>query len=88
MSDSKDRAGAIASLVVLFARLSNSEDPCVLHIATFYRSRTMSGTIPSMESSHHELGENTIIVGEFTTLPRSSVMEPIVIPMLSFWGFW
>jgi len=22
----------------------------------------MSGTIPSMESSHHELGENTIIV--------------------------
>jgi glucose-6-phosphate 1-dehydrogenase len=28
------------------------------------RERSLSGTIPSMETSHEELKDNTIIVGE------------------------
>lgn len=32
------------------------------------RERSMSGTIPSMETSHDELKDNTIIVGEHARL--------------------
>jgi hypothetical protein len=32
-----------------------------------FRARAMSGTIPSMETSHVELKDNTIIVGEILT---------------------
>lgn len=33
------------------------------------RERALSGTIPSMETSHEELKDNTIIIGEHNALP-------------------
>lgn len=37
--------------------------PPSLSSSTMPRERSMSGTIPSMETSHDELKDNTIIVG-------------------------
>jgi hypothetical protein len=37
----------------------------------------MSGTIPSMETSHEELKDNTIIIGE--TLARSSTVFLLIL---------
>lgn len=30
------------------------------------RPRSLSGTIPSMETSHHELKDNTVIIGAYS----------------------
>lgn len=35
------------------------------------RQRSMSGTIPSMETSHDELKDNTIIIGKIPKRPRT-----------------
>jgi len=44
------------------------------------RPRAMSGTIPSMETTHDELKDNTIIIGEITTyLLRDSLFTSCAI---------
>jgi glucose-6-phosphate 1-dehydrogenase len=36
------------------------------------KQRTMSGTIPSMETTHEELRDNTVIVGQYLSPRRYS----------------
>jgi hypothetical protein len=42
----------------------------------FTRPRAMSGTIPSMETTHDELRENTIIIGALSVLDLYSDLDP------------
>lgn len=39
------------------------------------RQRSLSGTIPSMETSHDELKDNTIIVGEYSAIYNSNIVS-------------
>lgn len=48
--------------------------PHLNHSAIMTRERSLSGTIPSMETSHEELKDNTIIVGTACPPPRLAVI--------------
>lgn len=48
------------------------------------RERSLSGTIPSMETSHEELKDNTVIVGEHRSSPHPSPSHLYPSPG----GFW